>query len=62
MFVADIDECENIPNVCENGRCVNTEAGYFCVCDVGFELSPDKKACIGELSLLTEKVNNIMVK
>lgn len=34
--------------MCRNGRCVNTEGSFQCICNAGFELTPDGKNCIGE--------------
>lgn len=45
---ADVDECVGGGGLCHLGRCVNTEGSFRCVCDVGFELSPDGKNCVGE--------------
>lgn len=32
----------------QNGKCVNTEGDYYCLCNPHFIPSPDKKFCIGE--------------
>uniref|UniRef100_A0A3Q2W6Y8 Fibrillin 2b n=1 Tax=Haplochromis burtoni TaxID=8153 RepID=A0A3Q2W6Y8_HAPBU len=32
--------------MCRNGRCVNTEGSFQCICNAGFELTPDGKNCI----------------
>lgn len=45
---ADIDECIVNGVMCRNGRCVNTEGSFQCICNAGFELTPDGKNCIGE--------------
>lgn len=34
--------------MCRNGRCVNTEGSFQCICNAGFELTPDGKNCIGK--------------
>lgn len=44
---ADIDECIMNGVMCRNGRCVNTEGSFQCICNAGFELTPDRKSCIG---------------
>ena len=46
FFCLDINECETIENVCEDGQCTNTEGSYFCICDEGYRLSPDRTRCI----------------
>ena len=45
-FFSDIDECVE-RDLCENGRCTNTEGSYFCTCDLGYELSSDRTRCVG---------------
>uniref|UniRef100_A0A3P9PRX1 Fibrillin 1 n=1 Tax=Poecilia reticulata TaxID=8081 RepID=A0A3P9PRX1_POERE len=32
--------------MCRNGRCVNTEGSFQCICNAGFELTPDGKNCV----------------
>lgn len=44
----DIDECIVNGVMCRNGRCVNTEGSFQCICNAGFELTPDGKNCIGK--------------
>lgn len=41
----DIDECQQNPNLCPNGTCVNTPGSFHCVCDTGFELNA-QGACV----------------
>lgn len=43
----DIDECIVNGVMCRNGRCVNTGGSFQCICNAGFELTPDGKNCIG---------------
>ena len=33
----DIDECKTLPNLCENGQCINTLGSYRCICNKGFK-------------------------
>ena len=45
----DIDECANNPDqdFCPNGKCVNTDSGYRCECNVGFASAiDDPNICI----------------
>uniref|UniRef100_A0AAZ3Q2V8 Fibrillin 2b n=1 Tax=Oncorhynchus tshawytscha TaxID=74940 RepID=A0AAZ3Q2V8_ONCTS len=42
----DIDECIVNGVMCRNGRCVNTGGSFQCICNAGFELTPDGKNCI----------------
>ncbi|KAG8001253.1 Fibrillin-1 [Nibea albiflora] len=43
----DLDECVANGRICNNGRCVNTEGSFHCVCNAGFEISADGKNCQG---------------
>ncbi|KTF90602.1 hypothetical protein cypCar_00035549 [Cyprinus carpio] len=43
---SDIDECIVNGVMCRNGRCVNTDGSFQCICNAGFEISPDGKNCI----------------
>jgi len=42
----DMDECST-SGMCENGKCVNMEGSFKCVCDSGFRIGPDLSHCIG---------------
>ncbi|XP_078480085.1 fibrillin-2-like [Lampetra fluviatilis] len=42
----DIDECVYNGQVCKNGRCVNTEGSFQCICNAGFELTADGRNCL----------------
>lgn len=48
VLFSDIDECIVNGVMCRNGRCVNTEGSFQCICNAGFELTSDGKNCIGE--------------
>ena len=38
VHLADIVECEENPNACQDhARCNNTDGGFDCVCNGGFE-------------------------
>lgn len=54
LFV-DIDECIMNGVMCRNGRCVNTEGSFQCICNAGFELTPDGKNCAGEQELMQKR-------
>lgn len=47
FFLTDLDECVANGRICNNGRCVNTEGSFHCVCNAGFEISQDGKNCQG---------------
>lgn len=42
----DIDDCENDPDICENGVCTNTEGGALCTCPHGYSLDHTVMKCI----------------
>ena len=46
----DVDECSTTSGICSNGQCVNFMGGYECLCDPGFEPTPQKTSCQGSLS------------
>ena len=44
---ADVDECENNTlNECEQ-ICINSEPGYSCSCEMGFQLDVNERTCSG---------------
>lgn len=45
---ADIDECEDTPDICDGGQCTNIPGEYRCICYDGFMASMDMRTCIGE--------------
>ena len=47
LLLPDLDECVANGRICNNGRCVNTEGSFHCVCNAGFEISQDGKNCQG---------------
>ena len=42
----DIDECSNLDDPCNGGKCINTPGGYSCVCSGGLMMGPDAKSCL----------------
>lgn len=48
LFDIDVDECAENRDRCRNGQCTNTQGGYFCTCNEGYELTPDKSTCVGK--------------
>ena len=51
MYYSDINECEESrQSICANGMCENTQGSYSCICDSGYELSPDGAFCLGKSS------------
>lgn len=51
-FFSDINECLQSDRICKNGRCINIEGSFQCVCKVGFQLMPDGKNCEGQGRLI----------
>lgn len=43
----DLDECAET-GMCGNGKCVNIDGSFKCVCDPGYQLGPDRKVCVGK--------------
>lgn len=46
-LLPDIDECE-IPGMCMNGHCVNTEGSFRCECMSGMAVGLDGRVCVGK--------------
>ena len=44
----DIDECEENPNRCGIGRCINNEGSFQCLCPDGYILMEDGESCMGK--------------
>lgn len=45
----DEDECTAFNNgqeICPNGKCINRDPGYICICDPGYIPSQDQKTCL----------------
>ena len=44
-----LNECAVRPEICGNGRCVDTAGSYRCDCDPGYEVDPRTARCEGQL-------------
>ncbi|XP_066993764.2 fibrillin-2 [Anabrus simplex] len=46
VVLEDINECEELKNLCKNGHCINTFGSFMCKCNDGFRLDNTNAACI----------------
>ena len=49
LILTDINECDIYPDICQNGRCVNTDGSFRCECFSGHKLDKSGRECIGKL-------------
>ena len=47
VVLEDINECAEMDNICENGRCANTFGSFACNCNPGFTHDNSRTSCIG---------------
>ena len=48
--VLDVDECQDVVNVCVNADCYNTPGSFRCECFMpGTSLDPTGRVCVGML-------------
>lgn len=47
-FLTDIDECQELPGLCQGGACGNTFGSFQCACPPGYHLNEDTRICEGE--------------
>ena len=60
IYFADVDECREIPDVCSEGRCLNTLGSFNCYCPKGFKHDIRTGTCIGTSTILSS-VNFLLV-
>ncbi|XP_023312963.1 fibrillin-1-like, partial [Anoplophora glabripennis] len=41
-----VNECETIPDLCQNGQCINTLGSYRCICNKGYKLDNSGLYCL----------------
>lgn len=46
--MADINECQELPGLCQGGSCINTFGSFQCECPRGYTLNTDTRVCEGK--------------
>uniref|UniRef100_A0A8C9CX13 Fibrillin 3 n=1 Tax=Panthera leo TaxID=9689 RepID=A0A8C9CX13_PANLE len=45
VILEDIDECQELPGLCQGGTCGNTFGSFQCACPPGYHLNEDTRIC-----------------
>ena len=46
--VTDINECNVVEDLCNNGKCVNAQGSFQCQCNQGHSLDESGRDCVGK--------------
>ena len=49
LTVTKINECDIVDGICQNGKCMDVDNGFRCMCNSGYKLSMDGKTCKGKI-------------
>lgn len=47
LSLADINECLDLPGLCQGGKCINTFGSFQCECERGYTLNTETRVCEG---------------